>query len=140
MTRRQCRKHIFKLLYEVQFHQDEPIKDLVDTYLENFKEEEEELTENDYRFILGEIEGVCKVQAQIDQDIETAVKGWKLNRLSKVDLAILRLAVYEITCVPDIPTSVSINEAVELAKKYSQPAARAFINGVLGALAPREEA
>ena len=72
-------------------------------------------------------------------EIAGAVKGWSLSRISKVDLAILRLAVYEIRCVPEIPSSVSINEAVELAKKYSQSAARSFINGILGSIAPREE-
>lgn len=137
MTRSQAREHIFKLLYEAQFEPEENVDEMVDVYLENFPEEK--VTEIDRKFILSEVKGVCQTRESLDEEIAGAVKGWSLGRLSKVDLAILRLAVYEIRCVPEIPASVSINEAVELAKKYSQSAARAFINGILGSIAPREE-
>lgn len=137
MTRSQAREHIFKLLYAAQFQQEENTEEMVSTYLENFPEET--ITEQDRSFIMSEVLGVCAARESLDEEIAGAVKGWSLQRLSKVDLAILRLAMYEIRCVPEIPASVSINEAVELAKKYSQSAARAFINGILGSLAPREE-
>lgn len=137
MKRSQAREHIFKLLYEMEFQPQESVEELVNTYLENFSEEK--VTENDRRFILKEVMGVARTKESLDEEIAGAVKGWSLGRLSKVDLAILRLAVYEIHCAEEIPASVSINEAVELAKKYSQGAARAFINGVLGSIAPREE-
>ncbi len=138
MTRSQAREHIFKLLYEMQFKQEETnIDEVVTIYLENFPEEK--VSEADKTFILSEVKGVCQTKESLDEEIEGAVKGWSLGRISKVDLAILRLAVYEIRCVPEIPASVSINEAVELAKKYSQSAARSFINGILGSIAPREE-
>ncbi len=138
MTRSQAREHIFKLLYEMQFKQEEyDIEAVVTTYLENFPEEN--VSENDKTFILSEVKGVYQTKESLDEEIAGAVKGWSLERISKVDLAILRLAVYEIRCVPEIPASVSINEAVELAKKYSQSAARSFINGILGSIAPREE-
>ena len=137
MTRSQAREHIFKLLYAMQFQQEEQVEETVCTYLENFPENT--VTEMDRSFILGEVKGVCQTMESLDEEIAGAVKGWSLERLSKVDLAILRLAVYEIRCVPEIPASVSINEAVELAKKYSQSAARAFINGILGSIAPREK-
>lgn len=138
MTRSQAREHIFKLLYELQFNQEEAdIEAVVGTYLENFLEES--VSEAERAFILGEVKGVCQTKESLDEEIAGAVKGWSLGRISKVDLAILRLALYEIRCVPEIPASVSINEAVELAKKYSQTAARAFINGILGSLAPRDE-
>ena len=138
MTRSQAREHIFKLLYEMQFKQEENnIEEVVLTYLENFPEEN--VSDADKAFILSEVKGVCQTKENLDEEIAGAVKGWSLSRISKVDLAILRLAVYEIRCVPEIPASVSINEAVELAKKYSQSAARSFINGILGSIAPREE-
>lgn len=138
MTRSQAREHIFKLLYEMQFKQEEvDVEEVVITYLENFPEEN--VSDNDKAFILSEVKGVCQTKESLDEEIAGAVKGWSLGRISKVDLAILRLAVYEIRCVPEIPVSVSINEAVELAKKYSQSAARSFINGILGSIAPREE-
>jgi N utilization substance protein B len=73
----------------------------------------------------------------LDEEIGQALRGWKVNRLSKVDLAILRLAAFEILTVSDMPIKVSINEAVELAKKYSMDAAPAFINGILGSLATK---
>ena len=138
MTRSQAREHIFKLLYEMQFKQEETdVEEVVFTYLENFPEEN--VSDNDKAFILSEVKGVCQTKESLDEEIAGAVKGWSQGRISKVDLAILRLAVYEIRCVPEIPVSVSINEAVELAKKYSQSAARSFINGILGSIAPREE-
>lgn len=138
MTRSQAREHIFKLLYEMQFKQEEyDVEEVVLTYLENFPEEN--VSDNDKKFILSEVKGVQQTKESLDEEIAGAVKGWSLSRISKVDLAILRLAVYEIRCVPEIPSSVSINEAVELAKKYSQSAARSFINGILGSIAPREE-
>lgn len=138
MTRSQAREHIFKLLYEMQFKQEEAdVEEVVITYLENFPEEN--VSDNDKAFILSEVKGVCQTKESLDEEIAGAVKGWSLGRISKVDLAILRLAVYEIRFVPEIPVSVSINEAVELAKKYSQSAARSFINGILGSIAPREE-
>ena len=138
MTRSQAREHIFKLLYEMQFKQEEvDVEEVVFTYLENFPEEN--VSDNDKAFILSEVKGVCQTKESLDEEIAGAVKGWSLGRISKVDLAILRLAVYEIRCVPEIPVSVSINEAVELAKKYSQSAARSFINGILGSIAHREE-
>ena len=138
MTRSQAREHIFKLLYEMQFKQEETsVEEVVITYLDNFPEEN--VSDADRTFILSEVKGVCQTKESLDEEIAGAVKGWSLSRISKVDLAILRLAVYEIRCVPEIPASVSINEAVELAKKYSQSAARSFINGILGSIAPREE-
>ncbi len=72
---------------------------------------------------------------KIDNEIEKKLKGWTLNRLSKIDLAILRLGTYEILFEEEIPKNVSINEAVELAKKYSEEESKKFINGILDAIA-----
>lgn len=77
--------------------------------------------------------GVVAESEELDKIIEQYLTGWKLNRISRVNLAILRLAVYEIKYVEDVPVSVAINEAVELAKTYSGAEDAAFVNGILGA-------
>lgn len=82
--------------------------------------------------------GVEEKKDNLDELIEKYSKGWKVKRLPKVNLAILRLAAYEILFVDDVPESVAINEAVELAKKYSGESDYSFINGVLGALVKSE--
>lgn len=80
--------------------------------------------------------GVIEHQDEIDALISTKLKsGWKLSRISRVSLAVLRLAVYEMKYIEDIPVSVSINEAVELSKKFTVQEDTSFINGVLGAIA-----
>ncbi|MVB12986.1 Transcription antitermination protein NusB [Caprobacter fermentans] len=79
-------------------------------------------------------------ESTLDETIESFTRGWKVSRLSKVSLSILRLAVYEMLYEKDIPISVSINEAVELAKKYGTAEDAPFVNGVLGSLAKTQEA
>lgn len=80
-------------------------------------------------------EGAEQHEAEIDAQIEKNIRGWKMNRLSKVSLSLLRLAIYEILFEDEIPVSVSINEAVDLAKKYGSAEDAPFINGVLGSVA-----
>lgn len=135
MSRKAAREHVFKILYELPF-QREDVTLLTDSYFRDFVEEPVEA--EDEEFIRKETQGVQEHLERLDEEIGAALKGWKVNRLSKVDLAILRLAAYEILFEDSLPVSVSINEAVELAKKYSQEAAPAFINGILGTVAPRE--
>lgn len=135
MSRTSAREHAFKILYQMQVAPEE-IESTVDLYLENFVEEP--VSDSDRAFIVQEIVGTTANTAVLDEKISGALKGWTLRRLSKVDLAILRLAVYEILHEESIPASVSINEAINLAKKYSQDAAPAFINGVLGSIVPEE--
>ena len=89
------------------------------------------MEENDKAFILSEVEGTREHMAEIDALIEQSAKGWDPERMNKVDLTILRLAVYEMKFA-ETPVGVAINEAVELAKKFSSDEAPAFINGVLG--------
>lgn len=80
--------------------------------------------------------GVLEHRDEIDEKIASNLKsGWKISRISKVSLAIMRVAIYEMMYMEDIPVSVSINEAVELSKKYTVQEDTAFINGVLGAVA-----
>ena len=84
-------------------------------------------------------ESFSSKEQELDDVINKYSKGWKANRLPKVNLAILRLAIYEIKYLDDVPNSVAINEAVELAKKYSGEGDYSFINGILGSVAKGEE-
>lgn len=136
MSRKAAREHAFKIVYELPFYQgleQENVTVLTDSYMRDFVEES--LDEADTAFIQAETLGVQQKQEELDEAIGAALKGWKVSRLSRVDLAILRLAAYEILYMPSLPVKVSINEAVELAKRYSQEAAPAFINGILGTIA-----
>lgn len=91
-----------------------------------------EVTENDKRYITSVVSGIQECSPALDAIIEQYSKGWKLNRLSRITVAILRLALYEINHVADVPTGAAINEAVELAKRYASDDAASFINGILG--------
>ena len=76
---------------------------------------------------------------EIDSLINEAAKGWKTSRMGKVDLTILRLAVYEMNYDPDVPVKVAINEAIEIGKRFGQDESAAFINGILGNIAKEKE-
>lgn len=134
MTRSQAREHAFCILYSEEFRKDASAETLISTYLSDFPQEK--VREADRAFIEKEVKGTLEHLPEIDQKISAHLKGWSLERLARVDLAILRLAVYEMEYAPDIPDSVSINEAVELAKHYSQEQSKAFVNGVLSNFAP----
>jgi N utilization substance protein B len=131
MSRKTAREHAFRVLFSAQFQQ-ESAQVLIERYLQG---QETTLDEKDKNFVYRELEGALREQKHIYARIEEALKEWKLSRLYRVDRAILQIAVYEMLYEEDIPESVSINEAVELAKKYSTEAAPAFINGVLGTIA-----
>jgi N utilization substance protein B len=95
---------------------------------------------DDQMYIEDVLTGVYAHQAEIDANISEFSVDWSLERMAKVDLTILRLATYEILFREDVPGSVAINEAVELAGKYSDPAGGRFINGVLGSILRKKEA
>lgn len=97
------------------------------------------LSVDDEAYLSDMLMGVFAHQAEIDAQIEEYAKGWALARMAKVDLAILRLAAYEMLYREDIPTAASINEAVELSRKYSTDEAGSFVNGVLGSIARARE-
>lgn len=127
MSRRQARKHLFNLVFQTEFNIDVDFKDIMDTYSEEY----EEYDPSEVDFIKTEYEGIVKNIKEIDFYINKAARGWSVERLSKVDLAILRLATYEIM-YSEIPDRVSVNEAVELAKEFGENKSASFINGVLG--------
>lgn len=126
MSRKQAREGAMKLLFQMQSTQDYS-KDTLDIYLDNFIfDEKEEL------YIRDSINYIVDNLSYIDENIEKHLQGWTIYRLAKVDLSALRIAVYEILSRDDIPVEVSINEAIEIVKKYSKEDSFKFINGVLG--------
>ncbi|WP_458407895.1 transcription antitermination factor NusB [Anaerotignum sp.] len=128
MSRRSARKNAFFLLFQMDFSEVAEFEQVKEIF---FAEKEEPVEESDKAFILSEVEGTREHLAEIDALIEQSAKGWDPERMNKVDLAILRLAIYEMKW-GETPVGVAINEAVELAKKFSSDEAPAFINGVLG--------
>ena len=131
MGRKSDRKHAFCLIFSRDFYADDTVANDLDYYLSNFAEElNEGISEID--FVLGEIQGVYDNLETIDAHIAETSASWDISRISKIDLAIMRLAVYEILYAPEIPDGTSINEAVELAKTFSSESSGKFVNGVLG--------
>lgn len=127
MNRTEQREQAFCLVFQDMFHNEETLE----IYEENVAKVEE------YSRLL--FEGLSQRIEEIDEIIDKYSKGWKVSRLPKVNLAILRLAIYEIMYVDDVPESVAINEAVELAKKYSGEQDYSFVNGILGAVVKGEK-
>lgn len=136
MVRTELREHIFKMLFQIEFNSAKDMPDHVRYYFETL----EDAAEKDKEYIQKKYEAICAHVDEIDQLLNENTKGWKTTRMNKVDLTILRLAVYEIKWDEEIPTGVAINEAVELAKKFSGEDGPAFVNGVLGKLARSIEA
>lgn len=132
MSRRVSRENAMKLLYQFQLRDDD-----IDQQISLFLNETEGLEQLDKEFFLDVLHGVVNNKEEIDSLIQSHAKGWGLERMPKVDLAIMRLAVYELKYRKDIPANVSINEAVELAKKYCGEQSKNFINGVLGKIVTR---
>ncbi len=131
MKRREQREHIFEILFRVEFMDDRDM----DEQLELFFEDLEEAKASDVDYIKNKYLAVRDRIEHIDLMIDEKSTGWKTNRMGKVELTILRLAVYEMLFDEDVPVTVAINEAVELAKKYGGDDTPAFINGVLAKFA-----
>jgi len=131
VKRTEQREHIFKLVFGVEFHPPEELKERIRLYFE-----QEEITEErDREYIAEKTEAVAAHAEEIDSLINQHSTGWKTKRMNKADLSILRLAVYEMKMDEDVPVSVAINEAVELAKRFGGEDSSSFINGVLAKLA-----
>lgn len=128
MSRKSDRKHAFNLIFQLPFHEQIDVDKVSARYYEGLVND----TNIDKTFVEKKFKGVIENQKAIDEYIGNASEGWDFSRLSKVDIAIMRLAVYELMFDEDVPTKVSINEAVELAKDFSSNEAPSFINGILG--------
>ena len=127
MSRRELREQLFKLLFRVEFNEEEEMLQQEEFFLE----EEEIDRETDRKQLDAKFHNILEKLTDIDRELNEKVSGWDTSRMGKVDLTILRLAVYEIQYDEDIPTGVAINESVELAKKFGQDSSASFVNGVL---------
>ncbi len=132
MSRREMREQIFKLLFRVEFNQREEMPEQEQFF---FEDEENTAALKDCDQIRDKVNRIVEKLDEIDEKLNMTAEGWQTKRMGKVDLTILRLAVYEIKYDEDIPTGVAINEAVELAKKFGQDSSPAFVNGVLAKFA-----
>lgn len=131
MSRRELRERLFKLIFRIEFNTREEMTQQVQLFLE-----EEDITDpKDAGQLEDKLNKVLDKLVQIDEQLNEKVTGWDTQRMGKVDLTILRLAVYELLYDEEIPTGVAINEAVELAKKFGQDSSAAFVNGVLAKFA-----
>jgi len=126
MSRKKARDNAFKCVYELEFGRDENLEKILNNcYEENDNKPDEK------EYIKAVLKGVKENLEEIDGIILSKLKNWSLDRIAKIDLAILRLAVYEIKYMEDIPEKVSANEAVELAKTYGNNDSKSFVNGVI---------
>ena len=131
MTRREEREQAFILVFQQLINRN-TIEEIIDA-----AEESAEIRIAEFAERLAS--GVEENNAVVDDKIEKNIRGWSMTRLSKVSFALLRVAIYEMMFVDSIPVSVSINEAVDLAKKYGEADDAPFINGVLGSVAKELE-
>lgn len=135
MGRREQREQIFKLLFRIEFNAPEEMPQQRDLFLEQIKlpTEEEGMSakEKDIAYISDKFSQIQNKLPQIDGMINDKAKGWSVSRMGKVEVTLIRLGAYEILYDQDVPDSVAINEAVELAKKYGQDNSSAFVNAVL---------
>lgn len=127
MTKREEREHLFKLLFCKDFHDVEELKEQVELY----QTQQEVGNEEEFAPVKAKLEAIVAEEGTIDMILANAAEGWRLNRMGKAELTILRIATYEIRYDENVPDKVAINEAVELAKKYGNDASSGFVNGVL---------
>ena len=130
MNRSAAREETFKILYSLEIQRKEQLNDQIDLYIEN-----EEITNKDtIEYIKSVIKGIDLNKEIIEHNIaKNLKKDWKIERISKVDLALLKISIYEILFT-DTPYKVAINEVIELSKKYSEEKSSNFINGILASI------
>lgn len=125
-TRSEARIEAFKLIFQTEVNNDD-----IDFLFEHLLNENPKSLDN-IDYIKTAVLGVISKKDELDEDIKNNLtSGWKLDRITKVSLAVLRLAIFEIKYIDDVPTNVAINEAVEIEKKFDNPDNSAFVNGVL---------
>jgi N utilization substance protein B len=132
MNRTELREQIFKLLFRVEFNPMEEMPEQEELFTTTG---DKEFSSQDAEYIRTKYEAIADKLTEIDEAINKETKGWDTGRIAKVDLTIIRLAIYEIKYDESVPTGVAINEAVELAKKFGQDGSPAFVNGVLAKFA-----
>ncbi|MBQ9885764.1 MAG: transcription antitermination factor NusB [Lachnospiraceae bacterium] len=157
MTRRELREHVFLMLFRRDFYNDiEELKSQAELYLEDsptylddlndiekedgyFKNSFISMDDKEKEYLMNKVSAIFEKADLLDEKINKVAKGWKTRRMSKVDLTIIRLALYEMLYDEDVPEKVAINEGVELAKKFGGDDSPSFVNGILAKLINREE-
>ncbi|MBP5192838.1 MAG: transcription antitermination factor NusB [Eubacterium sp.] len=143
MTRHELREYIFKIVFQIPFYGAEKMDEQTEDNLDALKlliaepledEDKIKLTEKDEAYITQKVKGILFHLNELDEVLRSSSRNWELERLGKEELAILRLATFEILHDEEIPNAVAINEAVELAKTYSGEKASCFVNGVLAGI------
>ena len=128
MSRRELREQIFKLIFRAEFHDREELPEQEKLFFEDY---ELDMKPEDQTYISEKSNNIIARLDEIDGMINSEAKGWTTERMGKIELTILRLAIYEIKYDEDVPAGVAINEAVEIAKKFGQEESAGFVNGVL---------
>lgn len=131
MSRRELREQVFKLLFRIEFNDEEEMPEQMALFFEEKESMEDSLKEE----ISRKYTAVLERKEELDAMLNEKATGWTVSRMGKVDLTIMRLALYEMLYDDTVPVSVAINEAVELAKKFGQTDSSSFINGVLAKFA-----
>ena len=136
MSRRLAREYAIQFLYSLEYNKDENMEQLLEEFFETQKTSEsiseDRLTKKDKEFFNLLVDGTNEQKEFIDKKIMDNSLGWQKERIAKVDLSILRLGVFELFFVEDIPESVTANEAIEMAKRFSTEESSSFINGIIG--------
>lgn len=150
MTRREMREHCFKMLFGVGFYPPEETAQQAEQYFGSPEEDDTmedgtveiihqvEIKETDRTFLTARVEDMAAKVPELDERLNEVAKGWKTRRMGRVELTILRQALYEMLYDKEVPEKVAINEAVDLAKKYGGKDSPAFINGILAKLVTKE--
>ena len=128
MSRRELREQIFKLIFRAEFYDKEELPEQENLFFEDY---ELNMKPEDETYISEKSNKILEKLDEIDGMINQEAKGWTTERMGKIELTILRLAIYEIKFDEDVPAGVAINEAVEIAKKFGQEESAGFVNGVL---------
>ncbi|CDA67925.1 MAG: transcription antitermination factor NusB [Lachnospiraceae bacterium] len=133
MGRRELREQIFLLLFRVEFNNPEEMPAQLKMFFEtgSYDEDMHSFSEKDREYITEKYNHIMESLPDIDKQLSEKAENWDITRMGKVELTVLRLAVYEIEKDDSVPASVAINEAVELAKKFGQDGSGAFVNAVL---------
>ena len=128
MGRRELREQIFLLLFRVEFNDLADMPEQMQLFL---ADDEIERKQKDTDYITKKYDSIMEKLSVIDEQLEQKAENWNVARMGKVELTVLRLALYEMQYDEDVPAGVAINEAVELAKKFGQESSGAFVNAVL---------
>lgn len=127
MTRRSLRENIFRILFKVEFNSLEEMDEQIEFSIDDI----EKITDEEKTYIIDKTKAIIGKQEEIDEIIAANSNGWNIGRIGKAELAIMRLAIYEMKYDEDIPYKVAINEAIELTKLYCNEDTKSFVNGVL---------